>query len=49
MNFLQILGFNESKKLEEWYADENEYYRQQSLWLQSMPQQHKVDLNIKND
>ena len=38
-----------SKQLEEWYADENEYYRQQSLWLQSMPQQHKVDLNIKND
>ena len=26
-----------SKQLESWFADENEYYRQQSLWLQAMP------------
>jgi outer membrane protein assembly factor BamE (lipoprotein component of BamABCDE complex) len=27
----------ESQKLEQWYADEDEYMKQQQLWLQAMP------------
>ena len=40
-----------SKFLEAWFADQNEYFRQQSLWLQAYPstQKHEIDLNIKND
>jgi len=40
-----------SKLLEAWFADQNEYFRQQSLWLQAYPstQKHEIDLNIKND
>ena len=40
-----------SKQLESWFADENEYYRQQSLWLQAMPQKEesKIEIKIKTD
>ena len=35
-----------TQKLDSWYADENEYLRQQQLWLQAMPptQKHEVEL-----
>jgi len=29
-------------KLQEWYADENEYHRQQQLWLQTLPNINKI-------
>ena len=40
-----------SKQLESWFADENEYYRQQSLWLQAMPpkEESKIEIKIKTD
>jgi hypothetical protein len=35
--------------LEQWFADEAEYMRQQQLWLQAIPstQRHKVDVHIE--
>lgn len=38
----------ESQTLEQWFADEAEYMRQQQLWLQAMPptQKHEVDIKI---
>ena len=40
-----------SKQLESWFADENEYYRQQSLWLQAIPakEESKIEIKIKTD
>ena len=39
----------ESKKLESWYANEEEYMRQQQLWLQAFPPNKniEVDINVK--
>lgn len=37
----------DTKKLEAWFADEQEYYRNQQLWLQAMPKQVNVNENIK--
>jgi len=39
----------ESQKLEEWFADEAEYTRQQQLWLQAMPptQKHEIDVRVR--
>lgn len=44
------LVFNrDSQVLEQWFADEAEYTRQQQLWLQAMPptQKQEVDVHIK--
>ncbi len=42
------LVFNkESLKLESWYANEEEYYRQQQLWLQAFPPSQKYDVDLK--
>jgi hypothetical protein len=35
----------DTMKLEGWFADEQEYYRNQQLWIESMPQQ--VDVNVR--
>ena len=32
----------ENFKLQEWYADEAEYHRQQQLWLQAIPTMNKL-------
>ena len=39
----------DSQKLEEWYANEEEYMQQQLLWLQAFPptQKYEVDLKIR--
>jgi len=39
----------ENPVLEGWYANEEEYFRQQQLWLQAFPptQKHEINLNIK--
>jgi len=39
----------DSQVLEQWFADEAEYMRQQQLWLQAFPptQSHEVDITIK--
>ena len=39
----------DSQALEQWFADEAEYMRQQQLWLQAMPptQRQEVDVQIK--
>lgn len=36
----------DTNKLEEWFADEQEYYRNQQLWIDSMPKQVNVNENI---
>jgi hypothetical protein len=40
----------ESQRLEQWFADEAEYVRQQQVWLQAMPptqrQRHEIDVRI---
>jgi len=38
-----------SQVLEQWFADEAEYARQQRLWLQAIPptQRHEVDVRIQ--
>ncbi len=42
------LVFNkETLKLESWYANEEEYYRQQQLWLQAFPPSQKYDVDLK--
>ncbi len=42
------LVFNkDSKQLEEWYADEAEYQRNQQLWLQAFPPSQKHQVIIK--
>jgi hypothetical protein len=38
---------NDAKTLQSWYADEDEYQRQQLLWLQSMPPTSTVNVNVK--
>jgi outer membrane protein assembly factor BamE (lipoprotein component of BamABCDE complex) len=39
----------ENPTLEGWYANEQEYHRQQQLWMQAMPptQHHKVDVRFR--
>jgi len=37
----------DSNKLESWFADEQEYYRNQQLWLEAMPKQVNINENIK--
>lgn len=39
----------ESQTLEQWFADEAEYTRQQQLWLQAMPptQRQEIDVRIQ--
>lgn len=39
----------DTQKLDSWYADEEEYYRNQKLWLHAFPptQKHEVDLEIR--
>ena len=41
----------ETRTLESWFADMNEYHRQQTLWLEAMPptQHIDVDANVKVD
>lgn len=42
------LVFNkDSQKLEEWYANEAEYMRNQHLWLQAFPPTQKHEITIK--
>lgn len=36
-----------SKKLEEWYADEAEYIRNQKLWMQAFPPKQNVNINVR--
>lgn len=38
--YFMVFG-RDSQALEEWYADEAEYTRQQQLWLQAMPPTQK--------
>lgn len=41
------LVFNrKTQKLESWFADEQEYYRTQQLWIETMPKQVDVNQNI---
>lgn len=44
-----LMFSKENSKLQEWYADEAEYQRQQQLWLQAMPptQRHETQLNVR--
>ena len=46
--YYMVFG-RESQSLEQWFADEAEYMRQQQLWLQAIPptQRHEVDVRIK--
>jgi len=46
--YYMVFGRN-SQALEQWFADEAEYIRQQRLWLQAFPppQRHEVDVRIK--
>jgi hypothetical protein len=46
--YYMVFG-RDSQALEQWFADEAEYMRQQQLWLQAMPptQKHEVDVRIK--
>jgi len=37
----------DANKLESWFADEQEYYRNQQLWLEAMPKQVNVNENVK--
>jgi hypothetical protein len=39
----------DTQLLEQWFADEAEYARQQQLWLQAFPppQRHEVDVRVK--
>ena len=40
-----VLG-KESKLLQEWYADEAEYQRQQQLWLQAFPPTQRQEVGV---
>ena len=44
-----LIFARESQKLEQWYADEGEYMRQQQLWLQAFPptQKQQIELQLK--
>lgn len=46
--YYMVFG-RESQTLEQWFADEAEYMRQQQLWLQAMQpkQRQEVDVRIK--
>ena len=37
----------ENPKLESWYANEDEYLRQQELWLQAFPPTEKHEIKVK--
>lgn len=39
----------ESKKLDSWFADEQEYFRNQKLWLESMPKKVNIDANVHQE
>ena len=39
------LAFDEDRRLVAWKANMNEYYAHQTLWLQSLPKQHNVNIN----
>ena len=38
-----------TQRLQSWFTNEEEYYRNQQLWLQAFPptQKHEVDIKIK--
>ncbi|MGH7796713.1 MAG: hypothetical protein ACREQ2_17760 [Candidatus Binatia bacterium] len=46
--YYMVFG-RDSQALEQWFADQAEYMRQQQLWLQAMPptQRHEVDVRSK--
>ena len=46
--FYLVFG-KENPKLESWYANEDEYIRQQELWLQAFPptEKHKIEVKIE--
>ena len=39
----------DTQKVGSWYANEEEYYRNQQLWLQAFPptQKHEVDIHLR--
>ncbi len=39
------LAFNKNNELVSWKANVNEYYQNQSLWLDSLPKQHNINVN----
>ncbi|ARV17771.1 hypothetical protein AEP_00812 [Curvibacter sp. AEP1-3] len=42
------LVFNrDTQTLEQWFADEAEYAREQQMWLQAMPSNQKIELDVK--
>ena len=44
------LVFNkDTQKLEQWYADEEEYYKQQQIWLQNKPKKIYVETKESQD
>ena len=48
ISYYMVFG-RESQALEQWFADEADYMRQQQLWLQAIPptQKHEVDVRIR--
>jgi hypothetical protein len=41
------LAFDENSRLVAWQANMDEYYANQALWLQSIPEQHNVTIDVK--
>ena len=39
------LAFDQNKSLIAWQANMDEYYASQSLWLQSLPKQHNINVH----
>jgi|RhiMetdeSRZDD1v2_1073273.scaffolds.fasta_scaffold504163_2 hypothetical protein len=37
----------ENPTLESWYADQDEYYRQQELWLKAFPPTQKQEIDLR--